>query len=65
MYVCLCYGVTENEIRQAVHEGACSLPELQQCLGVTSGCGKCGECALQVLNQTLGTLPRNAMLNSA
>lgn len=53
MYVCLCNGITESQIRDAVSEGARSLRELQQCLGVASCCGKCADCARQVVHETL------------
>jgi bacterioferritin-associated ferredoxin len=53
MFVCLCNGVTEGQIREAVADGACSLPELSARLGVASGCGTCADCARQVLHETL------------
>ncbi len=55
MYVCLCNGITESQIRDAVDEGARSLRELQQCLGVASCCGKCADCAQQVVHEMLST----------
>ncbi|MBC8007573.1 MAG: bacterioferritin-associated ferredoxin [Prolixibacteraceae bacterium] len=53
MYVCLCNGITESQIRDAVTDGARSLRELRQCLGVASCCGKCADCAQQVVRETL------------
>ncbi|MFN2350229.1 MAG: (2Fe-2S)-binding protein [Thioalkalivibrio sp.] len=53
MYVCLCRGVTEADIEQAVAEGASSMRALRQCLGVCSECGKCGSCARDILRKTL------------
>jgi len=53
MYVCLCRGVTDADIKQAVAEGASSMRALRQCLGVCSECGKCGSCARDVLRETL------------
>ena len=41
MYVCLCRGVTDTALRQAVAQGICSLPELAQQLGLGTGCGRC------------------------
>ena len=55
MYVCVCNGITESQIRDAVGEGARSLRELQQCLGVASCCGRCADCAQQVVRETLST----------
>jgi bacterioferritin-associated ferredoxin len=58
MYVCLCKGVTDCQIREAVCEGACSMRELRMCLGVASQCGRCAQHARQVLEETLDTAPR-------
>ena len=55
MYVCLCNGITESQIRDAVGGGARSLSELHLCLGVASSCGKCADCAQQVLHETLSS----------
>jgi bacterioferritin-associated ferredoxin len=55
MYVCLCNGVTESQIRTAVTDGARSLRELRADLGVASCCGKCADCAQQVLHETLSS----------
>lgn len=55
MYVCLCKGVTDCQIREAVCEGACSMRELGTCLGVATQCGRCARHARQVLEETLKT----------
>lgn len=60
MYVCLCNAVTENQIREAICEGKCSLRQLRACLGVAGNCGKCAPMARQVLNDTLRDLPIEA-----
>lgn len=57
MYVCLCNGITESQIRDAVGGGARSLSELHVCLGVASCCGRCADCAQQVLHETLSSGP--------
>lgn len=49
MYVCICNAVTDREIRQCAELGACSLSELESCLGVGSNCGKCRQAAEQIL----------------
>jgi len=41
MFVCVCNGVTERQIREAAYEGACSMTELSARLGVGAGCGAC------------------------
>ena len=55
MYVCICNGITETQIRDAVSEGVRSLRELRVDLGVASCCGKCADCAQQVIHETLST----------
>ncbi|KXU38538.1 (2Fe-2S)-binding protein [Ventosimonas gracilis] len=52
MYVCLCQGVTDNQIRQAVHQGCANFRELRSRLGVASQCGKCARSAKQLLRET-------------
>ncbi|MFT6276087.1 MAG: bacterioferritin-associated ferredoxin, partial [Halioglobus sp.] len=42
MYVCICKGITDTQIRAAVEDGASSLREVRNTLGVASQCGKCG-----------------------
>jgi bacterioferritin-associated ferredoxin len=53
MFVCLCSGVTERQIREAVCEGAGSMTELSARLGVAAGCGTCAQYAEAVLHETL------------
>ena len=52
MYVCLCNGITDRQIRQAVEEGASSMRELRQQLGVCGNCGRCGPEARDILCET-------------
>jgi bacterioferritin-associated ferredoxin len=49
LYVCVCNAVTDSQIRDAICEGACSMRELRQKLGVASECGRCSQCALGIL----------------
>jgi bacterioferritin-associated ferredoxin len=49
MYVCVCRAVTDSQIREAICDGACSMRELRQRLGVASECGRCSQCALGIL----------------
>lgn len=41
MYVCLCKGITDTQIRAAVENGSQSMRQLNRELGVASQCGKC------------------------
>jgi bacterioferritin-associated ferredoxin len=53
MYVCVCNAVTDREIRKAVQGGVDSISTLQSQLKVGSCCGRCKDCARQVLNEAL------------
>ncbi|GHB10778.1 bacterioferritin-associated ferredoxin [Modicisalibacter luteus] len=41
MYVCLCKGVSDKAIRQAVEDGARSWREVREQTGCGTQCGKC------------------------
>lgn len=51
MIVCVCRRVSDRQIRAAAENGAETLDDLQQQLGVAMQCGKCSAMALQILNQ--------------
>lgn len=53
MYVCMCHGITDRQIREAVCDGAASMRELRAELGVASSCGCCAQYAQQLLEETL------------
>lgn len=56
MYVCLCKGVTDRQIKAAVSEGtASSIGQLRKCLGVATQCGKCSVAARELLQEALPT----------
>ncbi|MEX1033748.1 MAG: bacterioferritin-associated ferredoxin [Cellvibrionaceae bacterium] len=54
MYVCLCNGITDREIRQSIRDGANSLQDLHDHLGVGSQCGQCACLSQELLEQTIG-----------
>ncbi len=56
MYVCLCKGITDTQIRAAVQDGANSLREVNRSLGVASQCGKCGILARDIVRASLDDL---------
>ncbi|NLW97554.1 (2Fe-2S)-binding protein [Luteimonas wenzhouensis] len=45
MYVCICNGITDQDIRAAAEAGCSSLPELTMRTGVGACCGTCIETA--------------------
>ncbi|MDZ7924042.1 MAG: bacterioferritin-associated ferredoxin [Marinagarivorans sp.] len=48
MYVCICKGITDTQIRNAVDNGANSMRDLRESLGVSSQCGKCASLTKQI-----------------
>jgi bacterioferritin-associated ferredoxin len=57
VYICLCNAITEGQVRECVQGGTCSLEELASALGVGAGCGRCRECAEQVLAEARNEAP--------
>ena len=58
MYVCLCYSVTDRDIRAAAAEGVATLAELSRRTGCSTNCGSCAEFAEQTLQTALRTQER-------
>ncbi|EWC41896.1 (2Fe-2S)-binding protein [Pseudomonas stutzeri] len=56
MYVCLCQGVTDGQIRNAIYEGCCSYRDVREATGVATQCGKCACVAKQVVRETLSNV---------
>lgn len=53
MYVCLCKGITDHAIRDAVSDGAESLRDVSRELGVARQCGKCASHAKSIVADAL------------
>ena len=53
MYVCICNAVSDGKIHQAAANGARTLADLQDALGVATGCGSCAELAMECLQEAL------------
>ncbi|MDM5092765.1 MULTISPECIES: bacterioferritin-associated ferredoxin [Aeromonas] len=49
MYVCLCRGITDNQIRKAVQAGKTEFRQLKQSLEVGAQCGKCVRMAMEII----------------
>lgn len=49
MYVCICNRVTDAQILDAADQGADTLEALSQRLNVATCCGRCAECAHELL----------------
>jgi len=53
MIVCVCNNISDRKIREAVDQGARTMPELREQLGIGTCCGKCHSCAKTVLRAHL------------
>ncbi len=53
MYVCLCKGITDSQIKDAVCSGASNLKQVRKQLGVMTQCGKCGIMTKSIVEETL------------
>lgn len=51
MYVCLCKGVTDHQIRASVSQGASTFREVRDALGVATQCGKCACLARDIIKR--------------
>lgn len=51
MYVCICNGVTDRDIRQAAEAGCRTVSELTMRTGAGATCGSCLEMAAELLEQ--------------
>ncbi len=52
MYVCICNGITDRDIRDAVRGGAHDLESLAAATGCSTVCGSCGALAEELLQET-------------
>lgn len=52
MYVCICNGITDHDIREAAEAGCSSLAELTMRTGAGSCCGSCVDMATSLLEET-------------
>lgn len=51
MYICLCKGVTESDVRETVRQGAGDFTEVVERSGAGSGCGGCHGTLLTLLHE--------------
>ena len=54
MYVCICNGVTERQIREAAASGCRSVAELTMRTGAGANCGTCLDTAAAMLETSQG-----------
>ena len=53
MYVCVCKGVTDHQIRQQISDGARSWREVREATGCATQCGKCACFAKSVTREAV------------
>lgn len=53
MYVCICNGVTDQQIREAVASGCANVAELTLRTGCGANCGSCIDMAATLIEQSL------------
>jgi bacterioferritin-associated ferredoxin len=61
MYVCLCHGFTEKQVRGAVSEGPCTVSDVYRRLGETPQCGQCVCTVLDFVRSSHGMEERAAL----
>jgi bacterioferritin-associated ferredoxin len=53
MFVCVCNGITDRQVEEAIEAGATSLEDLSAALGVAAGCGACAVFTRQLVSKAL------------
>ena len=56
MYVCLCRGITGQDIKDAVADGADSYREVRELLDLGTCCGRCAPEAKSIINEELSLI---------
>ncbi|MAC47712.1 MAG: (2Fe-2S)-binding protein [Oceanospirillum sp.] len=62
MYVCLCSGITDQQIRDAIQAGDSDLKTLRKKLGLANSCGMCVSDAREILTAESDRLAEQAMM---
>jgi len=55
VYVCICNGVTDRQIREAVENGCASVSELTMRTGCGATCGSCLDMAAGMIEEMRAT----------
>lgn len=51
MYVCMCNGLTDRDIRRASDQGHCTVASAYCSLGAEVNCGRCVPMARELINK--------------
>ncbi len=54
MYVCLCHGISDKQIKKLVsHQGITDIRGVRKCTALGTQCGKCVRQAKEIINETV------------
>ncbi|MFC3902973.1 bacterioferritin-associated ferredoxin [Acinetobacter marinus] len=56
MYICLCRGITDQDIKDAMQNGAQSYREVREMLDLGTCCGKCAPEAKALISDELAQI---------
>lgn len=56
MYICLCKGITDQAIRDAVIDGAACYADVRKQLGLGNQCGQCAGSTRGLVRETLNEI---------
>lgn len=56
MYVCLCRGITDQDIKDAIQDGAETYRDIREQLDLGTCCGRCAPEARSILNEELALI---------
>ncbi|MFB2538103.1 MULTISPECIES: bacterioferritin-associated ferredoxin [unclassified Acinetobacter] len=56
MYVCLCRGITDQDIKDAIAQGASSFREIREQLDLGTCCGRCAPEAKSIISEELAEI---------
>lgn len=64
MYVCLCKGITDSQIRDAVADGLTNYHQVRRSLGLSTQCGKCAMFARSVFDEAVTAIDSSLFYNA-
>lgn len=56
MYVCLCRGITDQDIKEAVANGAQSYRDVRDLLDLGTCCGRCAPEARSIISEEVASI---------
>lgn len=59
MYVCLCRGITDQDIKDAMQEGANSYRDVRDMLDLGTCCGRCAPEAKAIISEELSKIAKD------